>query len=64
MASRRRISWTSSSDPDIHAKFKELADITGIPISRLMDEAMRDLIVKYEDIRKQFEEKDKENTHP
>ena len=49
---RTRISWTTSSDPDIYEKFKKLSETTRIPASRLLDEALEDLLVKYGKIDK------------
>lgn len=42
-----RHQWTVSSDYELHNKLKRLSDITRIPRSRLCDEALEDLLVKY-----------------
>jgi hypothetical protein len=43
---RQRIS--STVDPNLWVKMQQLSKITRIPASKLLDEAMEDLLAKYE----------------
>lgn len=42
-----RVRLGSSIDKKLDKKFRKLADKTKIPMSRLIDEAIEDLIIKY-----------------
>ena len=44
----KRIRVGSSVDPAIWEKIQQLSKQTRIPISKLLDEAMEDLIMKYQ----------------
>jgi hypothetical protein len=44
----KRIRIGSSVDPNIWSQFQELSKKTRIPVSKLLDEAMEDLLKKYE----------------
>lgn len=44
---QKRIQWSTSTDPDLHKCLKQLAETSRIPISRLMDEAIEDLLLKH-----------------
>ena len=45
----KRIRVGSSVDPTIWAQFQQLSKDTRIPVSKLLDEAMEDLLKKYEE---------------
>lgn len=47
-----RSQWSITSDYELHAKIKKLSELTRIPVSRLIDEAIEDLLEKHN-----FEEK-------
>lgn len=48
MAERRtRKSWTTTIYTDLFLKLKELSETTRIPVSKLTDEAIEDLLQKY-----------------
>lgn len=44
---RTRQTWTTATDKELLEKFRELSKTTRIPASRLLDEAIEDLLVKY-----------------
>ncbi len=44
---RTRKSWTTTIYADLFMKLKELSETTRIPVSKLTDEAIEDLIKKY-----------------
>ncbi len=44
---RNRQMWTTATDKDLLEKFRAYAKTTRIPMSRLLDEAIEDLLVKY-----------------
>ncbi|CAG7658871.1 ribbon-helix-helix domain-containing protein [Paenibacillus allorhizosphaerae] len=45
---KKRTPFASTLDIELEKKFKELSDITRINQSRLLDEAIGDLLKKYE----------------
>lgn len=47
-----RTPWSTATDTEILKKFRKLAADTRIPVARLLDEAMEDLLVKYNVITK------------
>lgn len=49
-----RSKWCVTCDYDLHIKLKKLSEITRIPVSKLLDEAIEDLLVKHN-----FKEKEK-----
>ncbi|HBE9438570.1 Ribbon-helix-helix domain [Clostridioides difficile] len=44
---KNRVRFSSSTKPDLFEKLKQLSEQTRIPISKLIDEALEDLIKKY-----------------
>ena len=42
-----RTQWTTATDNELLEKFRQLSTQTRIPASRLLDEAIEDLLVKY-----------------
>ena len=44
---RNRTQWTTATDNELLEKFRQLSTQTRIPASRLLDEAIEDLLVKY-----------------
>lgn len=50
---KTRTPWTVSSDSELLEKFRAFAKQSRIPASRLLDEAMEDLLVKYKVIPKE-----------
>lgn len=49
---RNRKQWSTATDIDLYKKFKKLSADTRIPSSRLLDEAIEDLLLKYKVIDK------------
>ena len=47
-----RTKWSVTSDYEIYNKIKQLSVITRIPVSKLLDEAIEDLLVKHNFIEK------------
>jgi hypothetical protein len=47
MADRKRVQWSTSSDPDLLAKFRQLSEDSRIPASRLLDEALELLLIQH-----------------
>ena len=45
---KNRVQMGSSVDKEIWKRFKDLSTQTKIPIARLLDEAMEDLLKKYD----------------
>lgn len=43
-----RTKWSVTSDYELHMKLKKLSEITRIPVSRLIDEAIEDLLIKHD----------------
>lgn len=44
---KNRKHWSTSTDPNLLNSLKELSDKTRIPVSKLLDEAIEDLLVKH-----------------
>ncbi len=49
----KRHQWTITTDNELYQKFKEFSANTRIPGTRLLDEAIEDLLVKYKIISKE-----------
>lgn len=49
---RNRKQWSTATDYDLYEKFKKLSADTRIPSTKLLDEAIEDLLVKYKVIEK------------
>lgn len=49
---RIRKQWSTSTDNELHDMLKELSQKTRIPTTRLLDEAIEDLLLKYKVIKK------------
>ena len=47
MVLRTKVKFASTIDPESARQLKKLAELTRIPQSRLIDEAIKDLIAKY-----------------
>lgn len=43
-----RAKWSVTSDYELHIKLKKLSEITRISVSKLLDEAIEDLLVKHD----------------
>ena len=54
MALKNRVRLSSSVDTEINNQLKKLSEETRIPISRLLDEAIQDLINKHNNNNKYF----------
>lgn len=52
MEYKNRKHWSTSTDWILHGKLKDLSNKTRIPISKLLDEAIEDLLVKHKVISK------------
>ena len=50
---KNRTPWSTATDNELLAKFRQLAADTRIPAARLLDEAIEDLLVKYNVITKE-----------
>lgn len=50
MALKNRIKPGMAVDKELYEKVKELSDQTRIPISKLFDEALKDLIEKHQNL--------------
>ena len=50
---RNRKQWSTATDIELYNKFKKLSEETRIPSSKLLDEAIEDLLVKYDKIKKE-----------
>lgn len=50
---RNRKQWSTATDLELYKAFKKLAEETRIASSKLLDEAIEDLLVKYGKIDKQ-----------
>lgn len=44
--------WSTSTDMELYDKLRELSNKTRIPISKLLDEAVEDLLLKHKVIDK------------
>ena len=53
MEYKNRKHWSTSTDWTLHAKLKQLSKNTRIPVSKLLDEAIEDLLVKHNVIKKE-----------
>lgn len=42
-----RSKWSVTSDYDLHIKLKKLSEKTRIAVSKLLDEAIEDLLIKH-----------------
>lgn len=51
MEPRNRKHWSTSTDHDLYEKLRALSDKTRIPVSRLLDEAIEDLLLKHKAIK-------------
>lgn len=49
---RIRKQWSTSTDTDLYETLKNLSEETRVPTSRLLDEAIEDLLVKHKKIDK------------
>lgn len=49
---KNRKHWSTSTDHDLHTMLQNLSEKTRIPTSRLLDEAIEDLMLKYKVIDK------------
>ena len=45
---RNRVQWSTATDKELLEKFRQLSADTRIPASRLLDEPIEDLLVKYQ----------------
>lgn len=50
---KKRKQWTTSTDQDLYNGLKNLSATTRIASSKLLDEAIEDLLVKYKILRKE-----------
>lgn len=48
-----RHQWTITTDNDLYEKFREFSKKARIPATRLLDESIEDLLVKYGEIAKE-----------
>lgn len=48
-----RHQWTITTDNELYEKLREFSKKTRIPATRLLDEAVEDLLVKYGEIAKE-----------
>ena len=46
---RNRTQWSTATDKELLEKFRQLSAATRIPASRLLDEAIEDLLKEYEE---------------
>lgn len=44
---RQREVWTTTMQPELLAKLRELSDKTRVPMSKYADEAIEDLLIKH-----------------
>ena len=49
---KRRKQWSTATDYDLYEKLIRLSDKTRIPTTKLLDEAIEDLLVKYNILQK------------
>lgn len=52
MEKKRRKQWSTATDYELYEKLKGLSDKTRVPTTKLLDEAIEDLLVKYDIIKK------------
>lgn len=50
---RTRKQWSTAVDKELFQKFRQFSDKSRIPLTRLLDEAIEDLLVKYNIITKE-----------
>ena len=50
---RNRQQWSTAVDKELLKKFRDFSDASRIPATRLIDEAIEDLLVKYKVIPKE-----------
>lgn len=50
MEAKNRKHWSTSTDHDLYEKLKKLSENTRIPVSKLLDEAIEDLLLKHKAI--------------
>lgn len=50
---KKRKQWTTSTDQDLYDGLKNLSSTTRIASSKLLDEAIEDLLVKYNLLKKE-----------
>lgn len=43
--------WSTSTDIELHDLLRNLSQKTRIPVSKLLDEAIEDLLLKYNEIK-------------
>lgn len=51
MATSRKY-WSTTTDEELYKQLKELSETTRIPTSKLLDEAIEDLLLKHKAITK------------
>lgn len=49
--SKNRKHWSTSTDHELYERLKKLSEKTRIPVSRLLDEAIEDLLLKHKEIQ-------------
>ncbi|MCI9413550.1 MAG: ribbon-helix-helix domain-containing protein [Clostridiales bacterium] len=42
------VKWTAAVDSELYAQLKELSKETQVPVSQLMNEALKNLLIKYD----------------
>ena len=47
---KNRKHWSTSTDHELHERLKSFSDRSRIPVSRLLDEAIEDLLLKHGEI--------------
>ena len=47
---RNRKHWSTSTDHELYEKLKMFSDRSRIPVSKLIDEAIEDLLLKHKEI--------------
>lgn len=52
MGYKNRKHWSTSTDHGLHEQLKILSEKTRIPVSKLLDEAIEDLLLKHGEIDK------------
>lgn len=48
---KNRKHWSTSTDHELYEKLKRLSEKTRIPVSKLLDEAIEDLLLKHKEIQ-------------
>ncbi|MCL2411614.1 MAG: ribbon-helix-helix domain-containing protein [Treponema sp.] len=49
---KNRKHWSTSTDHELHEKLKAFSERSRIPVSKLLDEAIEDLLLKHNEIIK------------